>query len=111
MAGSKMFRLKTRYVDEDCYLETNRYTSNGNLVLRALDRIGQPVMTITVNIDVKLPDSIVMIKDYSENEGVVQCFIDLGFIEPTPVNSYESGFVVVRSYKLKDEIFKHIKDW
>jgi hypothetical protein len=84
---------------------------NDNLAIHARNKQGEMVMTITVNLGHKMKDETIIIKDYSENEGVAQCFIDMGFIEPKPVKSYMSGFVTLYEYKLKDEIYKYMKDW
>ena len=61
---------------------------------------GQEVLRPTTNLlDVKLKYKEVFIKNYSENEGVLQALIDAGIISE-PVYKMDSGFVELYICKL-----------
>lgn len=55
--------------------------SNGNTALSVIDDDGLPIAKLTTNIeDINLKDGEVIIKNYSENEGVLQDLIDMGIV-------------------------------
>lgn len=98
------FTLKTKYVNNYCFLQITRYVANDNLCLIARDDMTEDViMRLTVNPSVKLTDDEICIKTYSENEGLQECLIEQGLIEPTPVRSFESGFVVLPVHRLTEK--------
>lgn len=78
------------------------YLNNGRIALELVDaETGEPMAKATMNIpEAKLAADEVLIKDYSENAGMVKTLIEGGVIEPTPLQSFNTGFVVVDSYKL-----------
>ena len=58
-----------------------KYT-NGRTALKAFGQEGEPLATLTVNIPgVSLNPGEVIIKDYSENEGVLKDLIEMGIVE------------------------------
>jgi len=62
-----------------------------------------PYATATVNVpDVLLADNEVLVKDYSENEGVLDFLIKYNIVTPTP-NGVHSGFVWLPVAILNDE--------
>jgi hypothetical protein len=62
-----------------------------------------PYAVATVNMpDVLLADNEVLIKDYSENEGVLDFLIRYNIVTPTP-NGIHSGFVWIPVAILNDE--------
>ena len=64
---------------------------------------GHPYAVATVNMpDVLLADNEVLIKDYSENEGVLDFLIRNNIVTPTP-NGVQSGFVWLPVAVLNDE--------
>ncbi|MDB5144211.1 MAG: hypothetical protein JWQ66_2924 [Mucilaginibacter sp.] len=76
----------------DCTIEKLQY-HNGRIALRLMgtgEIYGEPVATATVNIadDDTQPDEVV-IKDYSENEGMYQTLLNAGII--TPAHRYTSS--------------------
>ena len=72
---------------------------DGSVAIQLIDDEG-PVATATVALDVLPPKGCVWIKDYSENTGMADALIEAKVIEPTPVNSRQSGWVTVKSYRL-----------
>tara|TARA_B100000927_G_scaffold120750_1_gene97414 strand:- start:1314 stop:1595 length:282 start_codon:yes stop_codon:yes gene_type:complete len=55
--------------------------ANGQTSIQLVDRDGMPFMTASVAHDVNIPDDCVIIKNYSENEGIMQALIKAGIIE------------------------------
>lgn len=61
----------------------------------------EPFATATVNMpDEECPENEVWVKDWSENEGMTEFLKDAGVIERTPTCYTNSGFVVVKRYRL-----------
>ena len=55
----------------------------------------------TVNLpDEPLEDGYVFVKDYSENEGMLQALVDAGIVERTDKDTVQSGYVEVPVAKL-----------
>jgi hypothetical protein len=77
----------------DAYMMKRKY-SNGRLALEFLDtEDGCPIVMATVN----LPDAViakdeVAIKNYSENDGILQELIEQGVVS-APIRFEPSGFV------------------
>ena len=63
---------------------SERY-GNGRVKLRLRDRDdGEPVATATINVpEEPLAENEVIIKDYSENDGMLAALLDAGVVEPT----------------------------
>lgn len=94
------FELKTPYAEyNNCYFYTDRYTDNGNLFIGiAQDNKDTGdvdyIMNVTVNLGMPLPDGCIAVKDYSENEGLLEKMKALGMV--TEVLAYlPSGYVSV----------------
>ena len=87
------YKLKTQYSDYNVIIESGRYR-NGRLALELIDaEDGCPVMTATVNLpEVKLEENEIIIKNYSENEGVLEFLIE-NKITSNPVRCVNNGFV------------------
>lgn len=77
---------------------------NGRTVIQLNDAIdGHPYAVATVNMpNVLLADNEVLIKDYSENQGVLDFLIKYNVVTPTP-NGVQSGFVWLPLAILNDE--------
>lgn len=91
----------------DCNIQVERY-NNDRIALQLISAVeneeiaqGEPIAMATVNIPtVPLADDEVIIKNYSENEGIEQVLIDAGIIEPTG-KIVAGGFVQMNICKLK----------
>lgn len=98
--------MKIRYRNWDCELVKGQYY-NGRISLSLVAAkddgdifAGEPIATATVNItEVDLKDDEVLIKDYSENRGMLQTLIDADVVSPTG-QTVKSGFVEVHVCKL-----------
>lgn len=99
----KVFKLTAHGNDYNVTVKLGKY-SNGRVAIH-LDDVndGYPYATATVNIDnVLLADDEVLIKDYSENEGMLNFLIKNNIVTPTP-NGVQSGFVWLPVAVLNDE--------
>ena len=88
---------------EEVVLELSRYHSNGNKALQLYSLDGEPILTATANPhppgDV-VPDHLLPVKDWSENEGVVDGLKKAGIIEGEPELMIPSGFVTIDCYRI-----------
>lgn len=72
--------MKTiQYKSYECTLEITKYHDPQNIAI-VLHSIQGPVAKATINLEVKLRDGLVAIKDYAENEGMLQTMIDAGVV-------------------------------
>ena len=99
----KTFKLTAFGQTRDVVIQLHKY-SNGRPVIQLVDaEDGEPYATATVNIpDVLLLDNEVLVKDYSENEGMLDFLSKNNIVTPTP-NGVQSGFVWVPIAILNDE--------
>jgi hypothetical protein len=72
-----VFNSKYRQWTGDLYL---RKYHNGNIRIDMNDNEG-PIAVITANTKEILPEDAVLVKDYFENEGILQDLIDQGVVE------------------------------
>ena len=92
-----------------CEMQLNRYT-NGNKCISLVDtRDGGPVATATVNIEgVELPANEVMIKDYSENKGMLRALRDSKVVENI-VDVIQSGYVDIPVVTLSKSMMERFR--
>ena len=94
-----------------------KYSNNNNLALlfrREEDDESDYYGLISINIALTLPNDMAAIKDYSENEGVLEALISQGIITG-PVRYISSGYVSIPVVKvvhkeLLGEITKYYKE-
>lgn len=90
-----------RFKDWQCDIVKNKYF-NGRTAISLVSSIdgddvckGEPIATATVNIpDVALSPDEVIIKNYSENEGVLDVLLKAGIVELSG-RTIKSGFVTM----------------
>ena len=89
-----------RFKDWDCILRYGQY-GNKRTAIELIDtHDGESVAVATVNIvNADINDDEIIIKDYSENEGMQKILMDAGIIS-TPVRIIPTGYVVVPVCKL-----------
>jgi hypothetical protein len=109
MTTKTTFTYKSRYVSyPNCTFKIGEYY-NGNLALQIVDNEGV-IATCTVNGKAVFTNGdIIGVKDYSENEGMVDFLKSMGIIEDTPIYKEISGFVTIPYFKLTEsgkELFK-----
>lgn len=94
--------IKTKYTAQGDYVLTNpgRYV-DGSQILEIMGNDG-PQFRATVCVPDRAPEpGYVMIKDWSENEGVLNALINAGVIEK-PVREWPINFVTAHECKLTD---------
>ena len=103
LTGKHTFSCKTKYGEyKDCYFKAGHY-NNGNIaILIESGEDEEPIMVATVNPWQAVEDSCVAIKNYSENEGVVEVLKEQGIIVGEPEYDIPSGFVTIPVYRLAD---------
>ena len=92
--------FKTPYAEFNVDIRRKRY-SNGRLALELIDvEDGAPVMTATVNIpEAYLEKDETIIKNYSENEGVLEFLIENKIVSE-PVRHISNGWVTCPVVKI-----------
>ncbi len=86
-------KIKTKHFSGDCTIQHDYYQDNFRPSIRIIDLNGHPIMTASVNIpDEPCEPDHTYIKDWSENEGILQALLDAGIIKDTG-KSVEIGFV------------------
>jgi len=86
---------RVRFRDFDCIVQRRQY-GNGRPALELVDaEDGSPIAKATVNLpDTPLGKNQVFIKNYAENEGMLEALVAAGVVKPTG-ESVRSGFVEV----------------
>ena len=75
--------MQVTFLDYECEVKVSKYNNNGNTCLRLVSNQGEPVATATVIVEQKLPANQVVIKNYSENEGMLKALVEAKIVEPT----------------------------
>lgn len=88
-----MYKLKTPYSEYQVELAKGSY-SNGRTAIELIDaEDGCPVMVATINVpEVELAEGEIIIKNYSENEGVLEFLQENEIVGPVKRN-IGTGFV------------------
>lgn len=93
-----------------CEVMFDSYAYNANTALILIgvesDYKGEVIAVATANGSMVLPPNIVGIKDWSENEGIVESLIDANVIKPEMSDYEPSGFVEIKYYELTEEAIK-----
>lgn len=78
----------------NCVLKLGKYDNNDRTAIQLINaRDGSPVAVATVNIpDAPLEKDEVIIKNYSENEGMLDALVNAGIVQQTG-KKVQSGFV------------------
>jgi hypothetical protein len=81
------------FLDWTCNVVFTKYF-DGNTAIQLVDaEDGAPIATATINVpDAELPEDQVVIKDYSENAGMLDVLYEAGIISD-PIGFVMTGFV------------------
>lgn len=83
------------YQGAKCFGVENNYMENGNLAIEVFEEgTGEPMCLATICLDDVLPENEAYIKDYSENEGILEAFVKAGIVEEV-IGMEPSGFVLL----------------
>ncbi|AUJ26574.1 hypothetical protein [Virgibacillus dokdonensis] len=103
--------MNVKFKNYNCNIMFGQY-GNGNTAIQLIDeKDGYPVAVATVNGLHKCPNDIVGIKDWSENEGMVDALIQAHVIEDELLLMERTGFVYIGYYKLTDQALKLLKEF
>ena len=98
-------KLKTKYSDCDAKLLVSKYQHNNQIAIKATSLDGEPLFTATVCVDEVIPEGQVVIKNWSENEGVKEALQEANVIGEE-IRSIECGFcyATVHELLIKDKV-------
>lgn len=85
--------VKTQWINETAHMRQAQYR-DGSIALQLFDEYGSPLMTPTVNLEAygeHPAEGNVFIKDWSENQGILQSLIDEKVISE-PIRQVPAGF-------------------
>lgn len=87
---------KVQFCSWPCWVERRTYGHSDRIALMLVDaEDGEPVAVATVHTpDLALAADEVVIKDYSENEGMLECLVAADVIS-RPLRDVESGYVTL----------------
>ena len=91
----------------DCYFRKGYY-ENKNLAIEIWNTTEGPIIRVTVNPYVKLPDDRIAIKNYSENEGMVDWLVSHDIIEEDAMQIIVSGLVELPVHALTENGKKYL---
>ena len=83
-----------RFKEWVCELQFGRYHGNDRIAIELVcHNNGEPIATATVNVpNIDLKENEIIIKDYSENKGILDALITAGIIS-SPQKHVKTGFV------------------
>ena len=74
--------MQVNFLGYECQVKASKY-HDGNTKLQLVSNQGEPVATATVIAPISLPANQVIIKNYSENEGMLEALVAANIVEPT----------------------------
>lgn len=97
--GIKMRKIKFR--NYDCIIHKSAYINNDRTAIYLIDaETSEPILTATVNVvDEIIEDDEVIIKNYSENDGILTTLVANGIVS-LPIRFVNMGHVTVPVCKL-----------
>lgn len=95
-------------VKVSCYV--TQYIEPKNNALVFLDSEDDPHATCSVNLDINLKSDEVLIKDYSENKGMLDFLISNNIVS-NPINAVESGYVTIPVCKINFDEFEEVDEF
>lgn len=82
------------------HLEFDSYVNSENTAIQLISEDGEVICMATVNGNLTMPDNIVGIKEWGENEGITQFLIKNRIINKDPIDKELTGFVTIYYYQL-----------
>lgn len=83
-----------QFAGNNCEIKKSKYSTNGNLALMLFDKeTGQKVSNVTINTLQRMDEDVAAVKDYSENEGMLEAITEAGLIK-NDLGSIQVGFTM-----------------
>ena len=95
------------FKDERLHCEFGRYKDTNLISLQLYDDEGFPYMIPSFNADFDPLKPMMVVKNWSENEGIEQVLIDSGIITKC-VGTIQQGFIEANLYEVNKE---YVPDW
>lgn len=106
--------MNIQYNGYQAHTEIGLY-GNGMLAIQLKTDQGENITTVTCAGDFMFPEdqieSIVGIKDWSENTGIVEAMLNAGVIVGDIVKEEPTGFVSIKYYALSDQMKEEVQDF
>lgn len=98
--------LETKYSGKGVKLcIVSHYDADESPALQIVDnRTGEPLLTASVCVDQPAKPDCIIIKDWSENEGIEAALIKAQLIEAVPVDMNPAGFCVASEFKMRSQL-------
>lgn len=87
------------YAGEDVVVTLEKYTNNNNLAVRICSLDGEPYCSCSVNPGFALEEDEIVVKDYSENEGILEWILGNDLAEITG-KVFDIGFKKLNIVKI-----------
>jgi hypothetical protein len=92
--------VKVRFKQWNCVVKLTHYRDQRPALILRHEFTGEDILVASVNLpDVPLRNDEILIKDWSENEGVLQLLMDNGVIGPV-IENVPTGMVSAQKCKL-----------
>lgn len=92
--------IESRFIPKQQVNLVKKEYGNGRTALQLTALNGEPLCVATVNLEqADVPEGHVLIKDYSENQGVLDALIKAGVVGK-PISEVPTGFVMVQLCRL-----------
>jgi hypothetical protein len=96
--------MEVHFNGYDCQLNFGQYRNGAKAITLVSSKDGSPVAVATVNIeDYPLEDDEILVKDYSENEGMHQALLNANIVHTIPSGTTSTGYVEVSCLRLTQE--------
>ena len=101
--------MEVNFAGYQCELSFGQYRNGAKAISLVSVIDGSPVAVATVNVeDYPLQDDQILVKDYSENAGMVSALVEANVIHELPVDFVSSGYVSIPCHHLTDEFLEVI---
>lgn len=93
--------MNVKFKNYNCEIRFSKYVNNNRTAIGLFDtENGENVAIATINMpDEYLKEDEVIIKDYSENEGMLDCLVEAGIISE-PIRLARAGYQLANVCKL-----------